>query len=253
VLSQTLATEKQLQRRLQHFMPDSSTVEACHSRSYECTTAGLDGMGPLADEAEPPVIAFAAAAAALLLCHIAEHVPAELSSALSHQLKQQVTNLALEAAAAGRPFTVTAALQQLLPQLSALAAQATYRSSLLAAAAAVAMPAGSSTGGAGQLTRMDLSAQHSASSPSQQRQPIGSPILAQHSAAHASVGTAFIHSGCASLPAAAAAASTEASTGILSLLQEQQDVCDAELVPILASGVYAAADAPQGSECGSTL
>lgn len=203
-------------------------------------------MGPLADEAEPPVIAFATAAAQLLLRHIAEHVPAEVSSALSHQLKQQVTHAATEAATAGRPFTITAALQQLLPQLSALAAQASYHSSMHAAAAAVAVHAASSTGGSGQLTQLELSSQHSSCSPSQQQQPNGSPIVAQHSLAHANVQHSITQA------APASSSSTEAHLGILSPLQQQQGVCDAELMPI-ASGLYAAANAPQGSECGSTL
>jgi hypothetical protein len=273
MLSQSLATGvQQLQQQLQNFKPDS-LEDACNrnSQTYcqssphygSSETSGrmgqaLLGAGPKAAEADAPVIAFAAAAAQLLLQHIAEHVPADVSSALGHQLKQQVTDAAAEAAAAGRPFTITAALQQLLPQLSALAAQASHLGSMHAAAAvaaAAAMPAVLSTGGTGQLTRVDLSAPHSAYPPSQQQQqqqlPVGSPLSAQHSAAlmHHSVA-------CAGLPAAAAATGVLVSMHSLQEQQQQQQqqcVWGSALVPLVANGVYGAADVPQCSECGSTF
>jgi hypothetical protein len=269
MLSQALLTEMQLQQQLQHFKPDS-LEDACHSNTRTVDHSSLEQgssktaelvvqeTGPKAGEAEAPVIAFAAASAQLLLQHIADHVPAEVSSAISHQLKQQVTNAAADAAAAGRPFTVTAALQQLLPQLSALASQASHLGGMhaaAAAAAAAAMPAMSSTGGAGQLTRVDLSTAHSAYPPSQsqQQQPVGGPLSAQHSATHVSTALMLHPVGCASLPAAAAATATEVLVGMHPLQQQQQQfVWGSALVPLVANGVYGTADVPQSSECGST-
>jgi hypothetical protein len=158
-----------------------------------------------AGNADAPVIAFAAAVAQLLLQHIAEHAPAEVSSALSHQLKQQVSHAAADAAAAGRQFTITDALQQLLPQLSALATNASllaHMQAAAAAAAAVFMPAESSTGCAGQLTLIDLTGlnNHNPAPHQYQQQQLCCSHL---SAAHAS--TALVPSGCVNLPTAMAA------------------------------------------------
>jgi hypothetical protein len=205
------------------------------------------GQGLLAQagNADAPVIVFAAAVAQLLLQHVAEHVPSEVASALAHQLKQQVTHAAADAVAAGRPFTITDALQQLLPQLSTLATS--LLGSMHAAAAAV-MPAVSSTGGGGQLTGVEFSPRHNSPNTAshqdqQQQQLCGSPLSAHHSAAHAS--TALLPSGCAGLPSPFVAA-------MRPLLQQQQGAWSAEQVPSANREPWAVVDAPQCSECGST-
>lgn len=162
MLSAAPTLEMQFRQQLTHCQTECLAAETCKSPTFtpaqpSASQTAFMGQSLLAQagNADAPVIAFAAAVAQLLLLHIAEQAPAEVSSALSHQLKQQVSQAAADVAAAGRQFTITAALQHLLPQLSTLAANASRLGHLYEAAAATAasaaMPAGSSTG---QLTLM---------------------------------------------------------------------------------------------------
>ena len=105
-------------------------------------------------EARPQVLAFATTVAQLLARHIANNTPSWVASGLAEQLKQQVSASAAEAAAAGRTFSMTAVLEQLLPQLSTAAALATHNGHGMLSPAQV----GSSTGGTGHFTRFDLPA-----------------------------------------------------------------------------------------------
>lgn len=251
MLSEAPTLGMQLGQQLTHFQHNCVASEVCKGTSSTsmlpsgAQAASADqGLLAQAGNADAPVIAFAAAVAQLLLQQIAAHAPAEVSSALSHQLKQQVSHAAADAAAAGRQFTITDALQQLLPQLSALATNASllaHMEAAAAAASAVFMPAESSTGCAGQLTLIDLTRlnNHNPAPHQYQQQQLCCSHLR---AAHAS--TALVPSGCVNLPTAMAA--------MHPLLQQQQGAWSTEQVPCAAGKPGGAVDVPQCSECGST-
>lgn len=244
-------TRMQFRQQLTHCQTECLAAEACKSPRFtpaqpSASQTAFMGQSLLAQagNADAPVVAFAAAVAQLLLLHIAEQAPAEVSSALSHQLKQQVSQAAADVAAAGRQFTITDALQQLLPQLSALATNASllaHMEAAAAAASAVFMPAESSTGCAGQLTLIDLTRlnNHNPAPHQYQQQQLCCSHLR---AAHAS--TALVPSGCVNLPTAMAA--------MHPLLQQQQGAWSTEQVPCAAGKPGGAVDVPQCSECGST-
>jgi len=169
-------------------------------------------------EAQPPVVAFATLVAQVLLHHISKVIPAEASYNLAEQLKQQIDRSAAEAAAAGRSFSMTAALEQLLPELGKLAASVTQHGLPAAAAGA----GGSTTGGVGQWTQFEFTGSHPFLQQQQQQQPLlagaaGSPLSGQHSSAHLSTALLSMHnshlgrSAAGTCPAAAPAAAAAVS------------------------------------------
>jgi hypothetical protein len=117
----------------------SSVIESIIEQQYG-PQHGLGGQS--VGEAEPKVLAFAALVAQLLCSELAESLPASITCTISQYLQQVVGQSAAESTAAGRAFSVTDALLQLLPQLAQLAAAAagSAQQAPVTTAAAAAVP-----------------------------------------------------------------------------------------------------------------
>jgi hypothetical protein len=211
------------------------------------------------EEADPSIIAFATKVAQLLMQEISEHMPARVVSVLTQLLQQQVRQQAADAAAAGKTFSTTATLQQLLPQLSQVAAHAAVLGPQLAAAEAAAAstartPFDSSS--AGQHTRFQLRSsqqqqqQQQCPSPGferQQQQHLENPLPALRSTA-APNSPYLASNACRKLAfaptAAAAAAAVGTTAGCPPYHQQQQQQ------QVWSGPQWGAV--PTCSECGST-